>query len=492
MASVKVDYPQENSQGSEWLRSQVVAKIYSGDEHIVNKLTQAQLNWQFYNNQHWKEHNDKLLSFNYCRALIDRINTFFAGKDGFEVNIENLYGDAVPEEIEKAIENFLLYNWRKNRKPLLFQKILQTGGITGDAYIFLYPNMVEKTIDYVLLDSRNTVPVFENGNYSEVVKYRIVTPLNANDKGYVSKIEEYEKGKKSTFYVKDTKPDAQKFEFVEQVYDIDFIPIVHIENVAMSDKYGGASDIKDIVKLNKFFNEMAEDVKDVVDYHASPVTVITGGTVGNLKRGLGEIWSGLPAEAQVFNLELNTDMAASMNFMSLMREAMHDLAGVPQEVLSKVQHISNTSAAALNMLYQSIVQAADKKALTYGEGLTRLHRYTMILATKYLQDHPLIGKLPEAARTDAKTFFNQYEAVPVFKYNLPVDRKSMLEELDIELRLQIASRREAMERLGKRNIQLIEGQISSDKEENVKYQKDLSEAMPKPASASSTPKSPSA
>lgn len=490
--AVKNDYPNENQTGSEWLRQQVVAKIYSGDEFIVKKLADAQLYWMFYDNRHWKQNDDRLLSFNYCRALIDKVNTFFAGKNGFEMNVEDLYGDPVAEDLERAIENFLVYNWRKNQKGILFQKFLQMGGVTGDVYIFLYPNVAEMKIEYVLLDSRNTIPVFKDGDYSTVIKYKIVTPLVGNEKNYVSKIEEYEVGKKTIYYVKDTKPDAQKFEYVEQLYDFEFIPIIHIENIAMSDKYGGASDIKDIHKLNKFFNEMAEDVKDVVDYHAAPVTVITGGTVGNLKKGLGEIWSGLPSEAQVFNLELNGDMAASTNFLMMLRESMHDLSGVPQEVLSKVQHISNTSAAALNMLYQALVQAADKKALTYGDGLTRLHKYTMLMAVKYLTNHPLIKKLPANALTDSVPFFNRYEAVPVFKYNLPVDRKSMLEELDIELRLQIASRREAMERLGKRNISNIEGQVAEDLKGNVQYQKDLAEALPKPATGSEPPKKPAA
>ena len=120
----------------------------------------------------------------------------------------------------------------------------------------------------------------------------------------------------------------------------------------MSDSYGGKSDMEDIVKINKIYNEMAEDVKMIIDYYAQPTTVITGGTAGQLKRGTNQIWSGLPSDAQVFNLTLGEDLSASMGFLKMLKDAIHELSGVPEEVLSKVQHISNTSAAALQMLYR--------------------------------------------------------------------------------------------------------------------------------------------
>ena len=116
-------YSTQNSAGSDFLRNTIRAKIYAGDSVMEKKLTQYQLFWKYYNNQHWAENNDSLLSFNYVRAVVDKINNFIIGKEGFEVNIKNVYGDEVDPEVEKYYEALIGYNWRMNKKKTLLQKI---------------------------------------------------------------------------------------------------------------------------------------------------------------------------------------------------------------------------------------------------------------------------------------------------------------------------------------------------------------------------------
>lgn len=461
-------YVNKNNSGTSFLRNAVRSKVYSGDTLIEEKLTKSQLYWKYYNNQHWAKNNDELLSFNYVRAIIDKVNNFLIGKQGFEVNIFDTYGDKIDEGIETVYEALINYNWRVNKKKTLLQKIFQMGSITGDCYVFLYPDTDKGFVEYSIIDSRNVIPLFKGGDHSNVIGYKVVKTLFSNDKEYIQKVTEYTVGIAKTYYVKETGKEADKFEVEEAVNDYNFIPLVHIENIAMSDSYGGKSDIEDIVKINKIFNEMAEDVKLIIDYYAQPTTVITGGTVGQLHRGLNQIWSGLPADATVSNLGLGEDLSASMNYLTLLKNAMHDLSGVPEEVLSKVQHISNTSASALQILYQPIIQVADKKAVSYGEGIEEINKLTCIIYAKNLREHPLFTKLPEAARGEnAATFFERYKAEPQWKYNLPNDRLGMLNEAVIELSQKIGSRREIMERLGKKNIPKIIAEVKEDSNNEV-------------------------
>lgn len=465
-----------NSTGSGFLKNTIRAKVYAGDGIIEEKLAQMQLFWKYYNNQHWAKNNDELLSFNYVRAIVDKVNNFIIGKDGFEVNVKDTYGDEVNEELERYYEALVNYNWIKNKKKVFLQKLLQMGSICGDAYIFLYPDTQKGYVEYTLLDSRTTIPLFDNGDYSKKLGYRVVKILSPNEKGYIQKVTEYKKGMVKTYYVKETGDGSDKFEVEEKLNDYDFIPIVHIENIPMSDSYGGKSDMEDIVKINKIYNEMAEDVKMIIDYYAQPTTVITGGTVGQLKRGLNQIWSGLPSDANVFNLALGEDLTASTNFLQLLKNSMHDLSGVPEEVLSKVQHISNTSASALQMLYQPIIQVADKKSVSYGEGIEELNRMSCIMFAKNISTHPLYEKLKTNVGDAPEKYFDRYRVETVWKYNLPNDRQGMLNEAQVELVQKVASRREIMERLGKRNIPKIMEEIKQDSEEQLEIDKKLNEA----------------
>ncbi len=84
-----MSYP--NAGGTTYLRNTVRTSLYSGDSVIETKLLQYQLFWKFYENRHWADHNDTLISFNYCRALIDKVAKFMIGKEGFGFDIEDLY-----------------------------------------------------------------------------------------------------------------------------------------------------------------------------------------------------------------------------------------------------------------------------------------------------------------------------------------------------------------------------------------------------------------
>lgn len=467
---------QPNSQGSTMLRDMVKGKIYSGDSVIEKKLTKYQLFWNFYNNEHWAENNDKLLSFNYVRAIIDKINNFMTSADGFELVITDTYGDQISTELSSKYEALLNYNWKKNSKITFLTKMLQMGGITGDVYIFLYPNEDKGYVEYRLMDTRTCIPQFRDGDYNDIIGYKIVQPLMRNDKNYTQKVFKYTKETTEIYFTKDTGDNAPKFELQSTTNTLGFIPIVHIENIPMADTYGGKSDVEDIVKLNKIYNEMSEDIKAVIDYYAQPTTVITGGTVGQLKRGINQIWSGLPSDANVFNLTLGEDLSASMNFLQMLKQAMHDLTGVPEEVLSKVQHISNTSASALQMLYQSLIQMADKKSVTYGEGIKELNRMTFLLFSQQFSGHPLYTRVKEQVESEGimseyspELFTQRFDSTPKFKYALPSDRLQMLNEANIEVSMGIASRREVMERLGKSNINELMRQI----EEDIEYKEKL-------------------
>ena len=61
---------------------------------------------------------------------------------------------------------------------------------------------------------------------------------------------------------------------------------------------------------------MAEDIKNIIDYYAAPTTIVTGGTIGQLQKGVNQIWSGLPSDANVFNLGLGEDLGASNELLT--------------------------------------------------------------------------------------------------------------------------------------------------------------------------------
>ena len=201
-----------------------------------------------------------------------------------------------------------------------------------------------------------------------------------------------------------------------------------------------------------------QQLKGVIDYHMTPTTVITGASAKSLKKGLGQIWSGLPAEANVFNLGLDVDLSATVNYAKDLKTAMHELSDVPENALGKIQAISNTSAAALQITYHPLVQQANVKAMTYGEGIAKMNSMIIrILSIENPEDErlkKLIKKVPN--------FLSEMRIEPVFAYGFPKDKTDELNRAQMELNMKLSSRREIMERMGKQNIPELLDEIDED------------------------------
>jgi hypothetical protein len=233
------------------------------------------------------------------------------------------------------------------------------------------------------------------------------------------------------------------------------IPIGHAPNMMVSGSPWGMSDISDILTLNREYNEKATDVSDIVNYHAAPVTVMTGAKSSQLERGAKKIWGGLPKDASVFNLELaGGGVAAGLEYMEMVKKAMHELTGVPQGALGDVQPISNTSGVALAIQYQPMMQRYNHKKMTYGKLFKRVNE--LVILTLALKE-PL--ELQWTSTRDAELQPYQKPMLDIddpisfvtvihWPPPLPVDKTVILNEVGLKMQMGLVSKKDALEELG--------------------------------------------
>lgn len=232
------------------------------------------------------------------------------------------------------------------------------------------------------------------------------------------------------------------------------IPVVHIANIPVSGSPWGLADIQDIVSLNREYNEKATAVSDIINYHAAPVTVITGAKASQLEKGPKKVWGGLPKDAQVFNLELGTNLAAPMEYLGTIKRAMHELTGVPETALGQQQPISNTSGVALAIQYQPLMNRFNLKKIQYGIGFERINELVMLtLAVKEPQtlqynpdtDPPFKeGQVEVLDPSDPIT----YQTHTHWPAPLPTDVLIKLNEEQMMMGLGLQSKRGALRALG--------------------------------------------
>jgi hypothetical protein len=158
------------------------------------------------------------------------------------------------------------------------------------------------------------------------------------------------------------------------------INVVHIKNLPVANESYGVSDIADLIPVQAEFNFKTTDISDIIDYHAAPVTIIKGARTRQLEKGARKVWGGLPKDADVFNLTLESDLTASNTFLDKLRVAIFELSNTPEESLGARMAISNTSGIALQVKYGPLLEKTWIKQATYGTGIQRINKLLLKLA----------------------------------------------------------------------------------------------------------------
>ena len=236
---------------------------------------------------------------------------------------------------------------------------------------------------------------------------------------------------------------------------IGVVPIVHIPNVRVSGSPWGLSDCHDLIVLNRTYNEVATDIADIINYHAAPVTVITGAKASSLEKGPKKVWGGLPKDAQVFNLEGGgSGLEGAMKYLETIKRSMHEMIGIPETALGQIQPISNTSGTALSIQFQPLMNRYQQKVIQYGEGLRRINELVML--TIALKEPELLNYNPDfngpirgdqylqLDPNDPQTF----QSLVHFPQPLPLDKLVALNEIQSKMQLNLESRKGALRILG--------------------------------------------
>lgn len=271
--------------------------------------------------------------------------------------------------------------------------------------------------------------------------------------------------KGGTFWTGNTYTEIITDETVEEYIDDELIdshpnglgeiPVIPITNIEVPGSPWGLSDISDIISLNREFNEQATNISEIIDYHAAPVTIITGAKASNLDKGPRKVWGGLPKDAKVFNLENNIELEWALQYLQMLKTAMHEMMGVPESALGQSQPVSNTSGVALSIQFQPTMLRYQPKIIQYSAGITRVNALILRTLFTFEPETLLYDPDSEGLKTDPSQADELDPTDPLvyrtqcdFPPPLPVDILIKLNELMVKLQLGLISKRGALRELG--------------------------------------------
>lgn len=457
-----------NAEATDLLRHFVRTTYLSGNQGEEDRLAAYQLYWDFYRGNHWRKYNLTMMSFNYCKAFVDKPMQFLIGNKGFSLQVKSYYTEVVPDKIEELAESLLSYHWNKNKRLPLSYQMIQMGSVTGDTFMIPTWDSKDKYVKWSVCDSRFCLPTFKDGGIEELVRFKVRQPLKANDNKYVLKVWDYTPEKILIYFLKTTDiNDTIKYELQTYENPLNFVPVVHIQNTPIANEYYGQSDLADILKLNKTYNELNQNLRSIIEYHSAPTTIVKGATLTSAIKKIGNIWSGFPVDSEISNLGLDVDLTSMTNYMKELKTSMHELSDVPENMLGKLQAISNTSAAALMMTYQPIVQRANYKWMQYGKGIEEMNNITIAFIRAYDVNNPILKKLDQLSK-NTDIFEREFYVEPVFGYGFAHDKTNELINATSELNLGLNTKRNIMNSMGIRNTQEVMKDIQAEKIEQAK------------------------
>lgn len=455
--------------------SRVLGNPYSlqaGLSHEELKRVQEELlYWKFYKGDQWnfkRPEGEPQNTINYSARFVDKGVAFLMGK-GFTLNVE--------KEAEEITKPFLDKVWDDNNRLGTSIEMGQSGGVTGNAWVkvaleeydpnndpMLYEMYPQGRIRITVLPSYACFPTWNAHDKDRLDSIKIIYPITV-----------YEKNEAKQVWYREDITNHEIIEYLDDKVvkrrknDLGTVYVVRIKNLIVANQSLGKSDLQDIIPLQKEFNEKTTDVSDIINYHASPITLVYGAKTNNLEKGARKIWGGLPKDAKVENLELKTDLSASMNYISLVKNAMFEIASMPEDALGAKTATSNTSGIALHIKNQPLIDTNNHKIITYGEGIEAINRLILRIADIYeLEDFDFnaFRKL-----TPLQKWTTEVE----FPNPLPKDELLQMQLIAQKINQNLMTRIDALRELGEYDAVT---KLEEIKQEFVEWQNLMFEATP--------------
>ena len=201
-------------------------------------------------------------------------------------------------------------------------------------------------------------------------------------------------------------------------------------------------------------NEKATDISDIINYHGSPTTIITGAKIKDLEKGANRVWT-LPENASAKNLTLDGDLKASEEHYQNVRSALLEISGTTEQALGKFEGSVPPSGVALQLQYLPLLEKRDVKTMLYGLGIRQINR--LILKTTEIADPSFNAKMDALEG-------NPYRNEVVFEDPLPQDERRELEMTKERMAMGISTRRRELEKMGKSQAEITEILKEADEE----------------------------
>ena len=316
---------------------------------------------------------DDNVKINYARLIVDKGVMFLFGQP-FQYELDGESDERTPAE--KHLDECV----RVNGGSLLWQKLAINGGVCGHTFLKIaengqYPRLILLSPEYVTV-------VSDPDDKDLVHRYIIQYTALGKDGERIDTRQTIERDTGRWLIVdKRSINGGEWFIAGSGVWAYDWPPIIDCQNLPSPNEYYGIADIEeDVLKLNRAINFTMSNLQRIIRFHAHPKTWGSGFNAKELRSGVDETLIFTNPDASLHNLEMQSDLTSSINYYQRLKEALHEIACVPEVATGKLDNIGQLSGIALAILYQPLLDRTEQKRLTYGALIVELFRRLLEMA----------------------------------------------------------------------------------------------------------------
>jgi len=356
-------------------KAQVVqANYYQGNHRPTLKIKPGQV--------------DDNITINFSGLAIDRsVSRLFKG--GLEF--------VLPQGSDAQFE-YLKKVWDLNKKEIILYQAGLHGSVYGTGYFKvcpdelidpftgkLYPRLIATDPEIIRIVTKpqdmNEVLYYKieyqvgNKNYREITR-RSVEGEAINDEILDNEtwvIEEWEQ----------TTAGGNLWVLISSAaWPYNFPPIIHWKNLPSLKSCYGKGDIDDAIGVQDKENFVVSNTGKIIKFHAHPQTIGIGFSVDQAKpveNAVGSFTAISSADAKVFNLEMQSDLASSRSFALDLRQSIFDIAR-EVDISSMADRLGQLTNFGLQVLWGDAIDKNDTKRQLYGDAILELNRRLLVLA----------------------------------------------------------------------------------------------------------------
>lgn len=340
---------------------------------------------------------------NPARFLVNTgANFLFSPAPAFQAT-ETPETTAEDEELEdpawlKVLEKI----WCYNHKATLLTKMAINGGVTGHVFIKLLPNGrgPDKTWPrMVLLNPENIKvrwnPMDVEDVWEYIIEYQTLDTFSPRVEA-VAVRQRITKGV-GVWTIVDEESRGQFGEWKQvgpaQEWPYEWAPIVDGQNLPVPNDFWGMADLEtDVLDIIERIQYVDSNTNKIIRIHAHPKTVASGMTpdaVADIDVSPDGIITLPDPEAKLTLLEIQSELASSMNFAMRLRLIFNEMTQTPQIVTGEYDVTAGQlSGVNLSIMFSPVVQKTEMKQDTYGDLLLECNRRLLQL---YLDTHADAG-----------------------------------------------------------------------------------------------------